>query len=86
MLLRGRVGSHDEFLVIAQIRERRPDLRAVHDELVALDATRGAQAAEIRAGVGLGETLAPDHSPRRIRGRWSAFCGRCRGIISVGPA
>src|SRR6266403_2601151 len=38
-----------------------PDLRAVDDEMIALDTRLGAQAGQIRAGVRFGEALAPDH-------------------------
>src|ERR1700722_1288423 len=38
-----------------------PNLRAVDDEMIALDTRLGTQAGQIRAGVRFGEALAPDH-------------------------
>src|SRR4029453_10675379 len=42
------------------VRERRPDLLAVHDEVALVEATARAYAGEVGPGAGLGKALAPD--------------------------
>ena len=54
------IGADQQFLPIGDVGEARPDLLAVDDEFIALDAAAGAQAAKIGAGAGLREALAPD--------------------------
>ena len=46
--------------MVGDVGVRRPDLGAVDDVLVAVEAGLGAQCRQVAAGVGLGEALAPD--------------------------
>ena len=62
VLVPRRVGiaQADEDAEVGDVRERRPDLLAVDEEVVALVLDPRARRGEVAAGVGLGEALAPD--------------------------
>ena len=59
--VRGRVGigAHEQHAVRGPHADRRPDLGAVHHEVVVLEHGAAAQAGEVAARVGLAEPLAP---------------------------
>ncbi len=60
MLRRVGVGAREQQPVARLVRLRRPDLRAVHDPLVAVADGAGRQAGDVGTGAGLAEELAPD--------------------------
>ena len=58
--LRLGVAAREQDAEVGEVRERRPDLLAVDDEVAVLDARARAHAREVGAGARLGEPLAPD--------------------------
>ena len=76
MLGRLGVGARDEHAPLRVLRAARPHLLAGHDPLVAVLDRAGFQRGEVRAGVGLGEALAPDLLGREDRRRGSAPSAR----------
>ena len=71
VLGRVRVGADEQLAVVRDLGVRRPDLLAVDHVVVAVADGATAQRREVRAGVGLGEALAPDllaaKDPRQVR-------------------
>ena len=55
-----RVGPDEHLLVIGDLGVARPELHAVHHEVVAVALGRGPEGREVGAGIGLREALAPD--------------------------
>ena len=58
--LRLRIGAAQQHAPVGVLRERRPHLLAVDDEVIAVEDRRGAQRREIGARAGLGEAEAPE--------------------------
>ncbi len=60
VLLGRRIGAGEQDPVLGDVGERRPDLLAVHDVLVAVALGAGRQRREVAAGARLAEQLAPE--------------------------
>ena len=86
VLGRVRVGAGDEHAPLRVLRAARPYLLAGHDPVVAVLDRARLQRREVRAGVGLGEALAPDLLARRGSGPGSApSARRCPTPSASGP-
>ena len=81
-----RVAARDEDAVVGDVRERRPHLLAVDDEVAVLAARGRAHGREVGARVGLGEALAPDLLGREDLLQVRCFCASVPWAMIVGPA
>ena len=54
------IGAREQDAEVGDVRERRPDLLAVHDEVAVVERRARADAGEVGPGAGLREALAPD--------------------------
>src|SRR5215469_15485671 len=67
------VRAHDQKAELCVVRVRGPDLRSIYDVVVSLTNREGPQRHQVGAGLGLRESLTPEHLPARDPGQMGAL-------------